>query len=114
MRGVFSKMLELGGYSPVEAGTGEEALELLGTGVVPAAVLLDLRMPGMGGLGFLSRLRQEPQGTRIPVAVITGDSFIDHALERAIAALGASIHFKPIDIDEILSLTTALISFPSS
>lgn len=110
VRAVFARMLEFGGYTPVEAATGEAALDLIQQGLSPVAVLLDLRMPGMGGLGFLSSLRQDVHGARIPVAVITGDSLIDHTLESALSALGASVHFKPVNIDEILLLTTELIS----
>ncbi|CAA7613803.1 response regulator [Magnetospirillum sp. SS-4] len=59
---------------------GEEALEyLFGTGrhagrtsrELPALVLLDLQLPGIGGLEVLRRLRERPETRRIPVVILT-------------------------------------------
>ncbi len=46
----------------IVARDGHEGLELLREGRVPRphVVLLDLNMPGMGGLEFLARLRADP------------------------------------------------------
>ena len=41
-----------------EASTGEEALELVGT-LHPEVVLMDLRMPGIGGLAATARLTDQ-------------------------------------------------------
>jgi signal transduction histidine kinase/CheY-like chemotaxis protein/HAMP domain-containing protein len=38
---------------------------------VPAAVILDLMMPGMNGFEFLEQLRREPAGRNVPVIVWT-------------------------------------------
>jgi CheY-like chemotaxis protein len=38
---------------------------------LPAAVILDLVMPGMNGFEFLEQLRREPSGRRVPVIVWT-------------------------------------------
>ena len=59
---------------------GEEALEFLWhTGRyadldghdLPALVLLDLQLPGIGGLEVLRRLRERPETRRIPVVILT-------------------------------------------
>ena len=46
----FSETLQLDGYEAVPAHSAEDGLRLLDDGLMPDAVLLDLRMPGMGGL----------------------------------------------------------------
>jgi DNA-binding NtrC family response regulator len=109
IRGVFSQMLTFGGYCPIQAGTAEEALSLLEHGLQPAAVLLDLRMPGMGGLAFLLRVRSAVPADKLPVAVVTGETFIDRTTETAVRALGATLSYKPVAIDEILELTHRMV-----
>lgn len=105
VRRVFSRVLESGGYNSVEARTAEHAWSLLELGLTPAAVLLDLRMPGVGGLGLLTLLRADPRFISLPVTIVTGDAVIDEITESAVAALHATMTFKPLDIEEILTLT---------
>jgi two-component system response regulator len=62
------------------AKDGEQALEILfkSTGEsgktppeVPALVLLDLKLPGMGGLEVLEKIRSDQRTRSVPVVVIT-------------------------------------------
>ena len=60
------------------ATNGLEALSMLREGKVPQArrlVLLDLNMPGMGGIEFLRELRADPQLRLTPVVVLTTSGF---------------------------------------
>jgi CheY-like chemotaxis protein len=102
VRHLFSQVLESGGFTSVEAASAEDAWSLLQRGLVPAGVLLDLRMPGMGGLGFLFQLRVDARFGAVPVTVVTGDGFIDRTTEVAVTALGAAVCFKPLHTEEIL------------
>jgi len=83
------------GFGVAEAADAFEALELIDRGS-PHAVLLDLKMPGMDGLGLLSNLRQ--RGLDVPVVILTGhgdeftaarcleagaDAFLDKPPQRA-------------------------------
>ena len=58
------------------AGDGEQAVERLararfGPGGPPQLVLLDLKMPRMGGLEVLRRLRADEAARDLPVVVLT-------------------------------------------
>ena len=61
VRELFVEVLNADGMQSVQAPTAEHAWALLENGLVPSAVLLDLQMPGMGGLGFLLQLRADPR-----------------------------------------------------
>ena len=56
------------------AGNGIEALEMLRGPEIPPErrmVLLDLNMPKMNGMEFLTELRKDPDLHRVPVVVLT-------------------------------------------
>ena len=107
---LFSRLLCSGGFSTVEARSAEDALTLLGQGLAPDAILLDLLMPGMGGLAFLRRLRDDPRHKTLPVTVVTAHCFVDPSVQASVAALGATITFKPVDHHELLLLVTAMLA----
>jgi DNA-binding response OmpR family regulator len=106
----FTETLELDGYEAVPAHSAEAGLRLLDEGLMPDAVLLDLRMPGMGGLGFLLSLRAHPDRRTIPVAVVTADTHLDDTAMDAVQALGADLCFKPLAMEEVLALAAKLIA----
>jgi CheY-like chemotaxis protein len=58
-----------GPFELFEATDAQEALAMLGA-VSPDVILLDLRMPRMGGLDFMRRL--DRKGIRIPIVVCSG------------------------------------------
>ena len=66
LRSLLARMV----HDVSHATSGEEALELLADGMRPDAILLDVRMPGMGGVETLRRIRS--QYGNIPVVVSTG------------------------------------------
>jgi two-component system cell cycle response regulator len=110
VRSFFTKALELGGYAPVGARCAEDALRMMNQGLCPDAVLLDLAMPGMGGLGFLLQLGADPVRRRIPVAIVTGHIAIPQPVQAAADALGVPVHYKPVDMDSLLQLTDRLLT----
>lgn len=107
--GTFSTFLEYEGYATVPASTAEDALRLVRSGVRPDAILLDLRMPGMGGLGFLLALRAEAGCGGIPVAVVTADTRLDDTTAQAVTAMSARLLFKPVKLDQLLGLTQEML-----
>src|SRR5215468_3044647 len=67
---VTSFVIENEGMAVETARNGAEALALLGTGRLPAPVLLDLMMPVMNGWEFLAAVANDPLLTEIPVVVL--------------------------------------------
>jgi DNA-binding response OmpR family regulator len=106
---LIARVLRFGGFIPIEAATTETAWSLLDEGLLPDAVLLDLRMPGVGGLGFLLRLRANPRHATVPVTILTGDVFIDTTTEAAARAMGATLTFKPLEKQDILLLVREMM-----
>ena len=52
---------------------GEDAIRILGQGLKPSAILLDLQMPKMDGAEFRRRQLRDPGIAEIPVVAFTGD-----------------------------------------
>jgi PAS domain S-box-containing protein len=69
IRHALPGLLESLGHSVQTAESGEQALALLDGGSRPDLVLLDVNMPGIGGLETLHRLRQR---TMVPVLLCSG------------------------------------------
>jgi two-component system response regulator len=66
-------------------------------------VLLDLNLPGTGGLPLLNAIRSDPHASRVPVVVLTGSvNPKDRTMCCANGALG--LIEKPIDAGELLQL----------
>jgi len=87
------------GYETFEAGSGEEAVELLKR-VTPDLVFSDWKMPGMGGAEILQHMRNDPRLAAIPVIVITAFGSSHTAIEAV--RLGAyDFITKPFDMEEI-------------
>ncbi|MHC4831842.1 MAG: sigma-54-dependent transcriptional regulator, partial [Planctomycetota bacterium] len=97
LRRVMSKELARAGFEVATAASGEEALAQLES--QPCDVLLlDLKMPGIGGLEVLRRLRR--QGLGCEVIILTGHGSIDSVVEAM--KLGAYDYLtKPCRLSEI-------------
>ncbi len=65
-----------------EASTGEEAIELVGT-LRPQVVLMDLRMPGIGGLAATARLTDQHPEVAVVVLTMSEDADSVFAALRA-------------------------------
>lgn len=104
----FAMALRLDGYEVRTANNAAEGLQRA-QAEQPDAILVDLRMPFVNGLGFLYRLRSKPGVERTPVAMITGDVLQDTECDE-IQALGAELHYKPFWINDLPALVRRLAS----
>jgi two-component system response regulator PrrA len=106
----FARMLALEGFKVRTAFNAESGLRAAAE-AHPNAIILDLRMPLVDGLGFLRQLRalagQEASPT--PVAIVTGDYFLDDAIASELRQLGAELRFKPLWLEDLVGLARNLL-----
>ena len=76
--------LELLGFSVQVAGTGEEALGLLKQRK-PDLLIIDLKLPGAGGLALIEQLASEKATAAIPILALSFDAELDQ-VQRAFSA----------------------------
>lgn len=103
-RGMLKSMLKMRGYEPVATGSAEEGLKLA---AVPAveAVLVDFDMPGMNGLEFCRRLREQNRasGRDLPTWIMTGA--LDPEVGRNASDVGALLVLrKPFNTDAMCAM----------
>ncbi|MGE0289797.1 MAG: response regulator [Bradyrhizobium sp.] len=95
------------GLRTLEAEHGQQALDMLRSGVVPDAILMDINMPGLDGIATTRLLRELPgAAARVPVLALTAN---DSPAVLAAARAGGlhAVLIKPIDA---AALEHALIS----
>ena len=112
VRMVLVDALEGVGYRTTGFGDGASALERLAE-ITPALIMLDMRMPRMDGFEFLTKLRANPDWTRIPVVIVSG---LGDELLRAIDASRADslgvvgIFAKPFDLPTLLRYVALVVA----
>lgn len=105
-RDMLAALLAMEGFHAVGAEDGLEALHLLRTvrhraPQTPCLVLLDLKMPRLGGHEFRRAQLGDPTVASVPVAVMSGA--VD--IEQRAQALGAvATVTKPIDVDLLMNV----------
>jgi DNA-binding response OmpR family regulator len=104
----FARMLRLEGYEVQTAVSAEIGLAEA-EAYHPDAIILDLRMPMIDGLGFLRRLRAHDDQRAVPVAIVTGDYFLDDSVSSELRALGAELRFKPLWLEDLVGLARNLL-----
>jgi len=104
----FASMLRLEGYQVRTAINAENGLRLAEESR-PDAIILDLRMPLVDGLGLLRRLRAKEALRSTPVAIVTGDYFLEDEISNELRALGAELRFKPMWLEDLVGLARNLL-----
>jgi two-component system, OmpR family, response regulator len=103
----FAMALESAGYRAFVAHTADEGL-WMARQEHPNAIVLDLRMPYINGIGYLYRLREIPGLSETPVMVVTAAD-VDEETRRELADLRATIRFKPIGLSELITEIQTLL-----
>jgi two-component system response regulator PrrA len=104
----FARILRLEGYQVHTAFNAESGLQQADESD-PDAIILDLRMPLIDGVGFLKRLRANDRHHGVPVAIVTGDYFLDDEVARELRELRAELRFKPLWLEDLVTLARNLL-----
>ncbi len=104
---LYKRGLEVAGYRVTTAETVEAGMVLIES-EQPDAVLVDLKMPYINGMGMLYRLRKAHP--KLPVAIITGMQNLDKETLQEITVLDAAIHYKPLSIPQLQQLVKELLA----
>lgn len=86
------------GWMVVEAATGEEALAALAA-ARPDFVVLDVNMPGIGGMETARRMRALAPG--LPITLLTAN--IQDPVRHQAEELGVGFLNKPLHEDQLLA-----------
>ncbi len=109
LRERLARALTARGYEVRTAGSTDEALALTASDS-PEYAVVDLRMPGRGGLDLLQALHERDPATR--VLVLTGYGSIATAVQAM--RLGATGYLpKPADADDILAAFSKVEEAPA-
>ena len=93
-------VLQVRGYRTIEAGTGEEGVQLARE-QHPALVLMDIQLPGISGVEAFQQLRADPATRTMPVIAVTA-SVMAQERQKVMAAGFDGFQGKPISVRELL------------
>ena len=101
VRRLLSAVLRPRGHTIIEAGNGEQALELAES-ENPHLIVSDLLMPAMDGYELVRRLRIEPRTALTPVIFLTAEYDESDATELARSAGVTRVLRKPCKPSDVL------------
>ncbi|MBA85195.1 ATP-binding protein [Thalassobius sp. S69A] len=100
VRAFASRALKMRGYTVVEAGTGEEALDLLSDPSLQVDLFVsDVIMPGMDGPSWVRQAREN----RPDIRVVFVSGYAEDALDESTDPVGNSVFLpKPFSLNDLL------------
>jgi two-component system, cell cycle response regulator DivK len=99
--------LQVKGYQTIEAGTGEQGVQLAREHH-PALILMDIQLPGISGVDAFRQLRGDPATRSIPVIAVTA-SVMAQERQKVMAAGFDGFQGKPISVRELLTTIRRLL-----
>ena len=107
-RRLVHDLLEHAGHAIIEAASGEEAVRLARE-LLPALIVMDVRLPGIDGIEALRQLRGTDACRAIPVIAVTASAMPGD--RAAITAAGFdACEEKPIDVHRLLATVRTLLA----
>ena len=104
---LLSDILVGEGYMVLTAANGHQAVQAVETNEHIAAVLLDIRIPGKGGMEVLKDIRKR----RPDVGVVIISGIQDREIAQQALTLGAFDYLiKPFDINRVIDILAACLS----
>jgi signal transduction histidine kinase/ActR/RegA family two-component response regulator len=109
-RRVLNAMLNKLGHKMIEVASGQEAIEVVRSGVSLDLILMDCEMPGMSGFEATEIIRKWQHGqakASCPIIALTAHVLNEH-IDKCLAA-GMDAHLsKPLHLDELRELLDSL------
>ena len=99
-RKLVRDVLQFKGYQTVETETGEDGIKLAQK-LLPALIIMDIRLPGMDGIDAFKFLRNNAKTKGIPVIAVTASAMPEDQLKVREAGFDG-YHSKPIRVKEFL------------
>ena len=107
LRKMMKILLEIYGYSVIEAADGYEAVEKA-VAEAPDLILMDMAMPVMGGLDSCRTIRRHEDLNDIPIIAVTayGDFYGDRARDAGCT----DVIQKPLDFGQLKPLVERYVT----
>ena len=97
-RTMLRMLLEITGYTVVEAEDGEVALKMVAEHR-PQAIVLDVMMPNLDGIAVCKTLRAREETAVLPIIILSGGNYKEESL-----AAGANVYMqKPMNTENLLA-----------
>ena len=105
---LYESILTDEGFEVITCTDAKSALKRLQKDI-PDLIMLDLMMPGMDGLDFMLRLKENPEIPPIPIIMLTASN--DKASEAKALSLGVAAYLnKPVGILQISEKVKDILS----
>ncbi|OHD16460.1 MAG: hypothetical protein A2087_01810 [Spirochaetes bacterium GWD1_61_31] len=98
---VLSDTLTQAGFHPLQAKSGERALQVAAK-AAPDLILLDIKMPGLDGFETIARLKADPVTADIPVIFISALNQIEDKI-RGFQSGAVDYVSKPFQREEVVA-----------
>ena len=106
MQALGKRVLEIGGYTPLLAASGIEAIRMV-TEHQPALVMMDMALPDIDGLETTRRIKKDHP--ELPIIAVSAHAFVRDA-ERAKEAGCDAYISKPYRIGEFTALIAEVLA----
>ena len=107
-RYALRRRLERHHYQVLEAGTGQEGLDLIASATIDA-LILDVNLPDMSGFDIVRRLRADPTTALLPVVHVSAASIETGDIITGLDAGADAYLIHPIDPEVLLATLRTLL-----
>ncbi|MGA7615526.1 MAG: response regulator [Thermoanaerobaculia bacterium] len=97
---LMENLLREFGFSARTASCGEDAIEAARQ-EIPAAILLDMNMPGMCGEDVIAEFRKDPSLAGVPVIILSGEKMSESEVKAFDAYAAVQ---KPFELSELIRI----------
>lgn len=101
LQDLIGEVLLLEGYDVHALGRGPRGLDQIRR-LGPDVIVLDLRLPGLGGVELLRLMSADRQLASTPIVICSGAEDLRREHAKEFTALGAEVVAKPFELDELL------------